>query len=460
MAVHLLIVDDEPSILQSLSSGLRDEGYHVTVASSGAEAIAGIERDPPIMVLLDIWMEGLDGIETLKKMKELSPDLLVIMMSGHGTIETAVKATKLGAYDYVEKPFSLERILLLIKHALHEQRLQEENVQLKEAVRKRVAMVGKSPVMNRLIEQIQTAARTHSWVLITGENGTGKELAARAIHLFSPRADKPFVEVNCAAIPESLIENELFGHERGAFTGAAFTKKGKFELADGGTLFLDEVGDMSVTTQAKLLKVLEQQRPKFHRVGGTRLIEVDVRIVSASNKNLPEEIKKGAFRDDLYYRLNVIPIHVPPLREKKEDIPLLVDHFLEQITVEQGIKRKEITKEAVSLLMQYGWPGNIRELKNLIERVVIMAPSPLISPSDLPTFFLEKAPAPIPAEGTSFLFSSLREARSYFEKEFITRKLRENGWNVSKTAEELKIERSHLHRKIKFLGIEILDEGR
>jgi two-component system nitrogen regulation response regulator NtrX len=445
---NILIVDDEPAILSTLSSVLTDEGYPVQTVDSGNEAIRLVQKHPPAIVLLDIWMPGLDGIETLEKLRALFPDLIVIMMSGHGSIETAVKAIKLGAYDYIEKPLSLEKITLMVKHALTEFRLQQENVTLKKLVEKKYEMIGESPAIKRLREEISMAGPSQSRVLISGENGAGKELVARAIHAESSRRDHPFLEINCAAIPENLIESELFGHERGAFTGAQGQKKGQFELANKGTLFLDEIGDMAVATQSKVLRALQEQ--EFYRVGGSERIKVDVRVIAASNKNLAEEIKRGAFREDLYYRLNVIPLRVPALRERNEDIPLLIDHFLGEVSREQGIKPKRISPEAIVILKEYSWPGNVRELKNLIERLMIMGPSATITPSDLPEYLEDSLPPPRP----SGAHSSLREARSLFEKEHILTKLKENDWNVQQTAEALQIERTYLYRKMKFLGIE------
>ncbi|MGB3942121.1 MAG: sigma-54 dependent transcriptional regulator, partial [Candidatus Manganitrophaceae bacterium] len=384
MSERILIVDDEPAILSTLSGILMDEGYVVSTAESGTAAIRNIQADPPLLVLLDIWMPEPDGIDTLKRLKPLFPDLVIIMMSGHGSIETAVKAIKLGAYDYIEKPISLEKVVLMVKHALTEFRLQQENRTLKRLVEKKTEMIGNGPAITHLREQIRMAGPSQSRVLISGENGTGKELVARAIHANSPRRNQPFLEINCAAIPDTLIESELFGHERGAFTGAQHLKKGHFELAEGGTFFLDEIGDMALATQSKVLRVLQEQA--FYRVGGSEQVRVDVRVIAASNKNLPEEIKKGTFREDLYYRLNVIPLHVPPLRERTEDIPLLVEYFTKEVSEEQGIKSKRFSPEAMALLKEYQWPGNVRELKNIVERLMIMVPSQVILPLDLPEF--------------------------------------------------------------------------
>ena len=457
MAESICIVDDEPAILNTLSSILEDEGYQISIAKSGTEVLKLVRSDPPDLIILDIWMPELDGLETLKRLRQQFPALLVIMMSGHGSIETAIKATKLGAYDYLEKPLDLEKVTILVRNALHQRKLEEENLNLRIQVERRFELVGKSLAMQRLRELIDMAAPTNSRVLISGANGTGKELVARAIHLHSPRHSRPFVEVNCAAIPETLIESELFGHERGAFSGATSMKRGKFELADGGTLFLDEIGDMSLATQAKVLRVLQEQQ--FTRVGGTKLINVQVRVIAASNKDLAEEIEKGMFREDLYYRLNVLPILVPTLRERREDIPELAHHFLKLHAEEQGIKLKELTKEAVEMLRQHDWPGNIRELRNLIERLLIMVPRPVIDGTDVEMFLQVRSGGANQAFVPGKEFSSLREARNAFERELIANKLRENNWNVSKTADDLKIERSHLHRKIKLLNVELRSEN-
>lgn len=466
MAESILIVDDEVSILNSLSPILEDEGYQVMVAKSGEEALRIIASEPPDLMLLDIWMPEMDGLETLKRARAQMPRLQVMMMSGHGSIETAVKAIKLGAYDYIEKPLSLENVTLRVRHALDQRRLEEENQSLRTKFERRYELVGNSPAMQRLRQLIATAAPTNGRVLISGENGTGKELVARAIHFQSPRRDRPFVAVNCAAIPENLIESELLGHERGAFTGATMQKRGQFEQADGGTLFLDEIGDMSLNTQAKVLRVLQEQQ--FTRVGGTKLIKVDVRVIAASNKNLAQEIEKGNFRDDLFYRLNVLPIDVPPLRERREDIPLLVRHFMQMHAEEQGLKVKEVAPETMEAFKLYDWPGNIRELRNLIERLMILVPGPVIEASHAAQFLQSRGSvisAAMPgAQGSTNVlaakqYESLRDARNAFEREYITRKLREHNWNVSRTADDLQIERSHLHRKIKLLNIELRPES-
>ena len=468
MSASILVVDDEEAIVSSLSSILQDEGYEVSVAKSGAEALKSYMADPPELMLLDIWMPDMDGLETLRRIREIVPTAQVMVMSGHGSIETAVKAIKLGAYDYIEKPLSLENVTLRVKHALEQYRLEEENRSLRTKVQRKFELVGQSPAMQQLRQLIDTAGPTNSRVLVGGENGTGKELVARAIHMQSARADRTFVAVNCAAIPETLIESELFGHEKGSFSGATSMKRGQFEQADGGTLFLDEIGDMSLNTQAKVLRALQEQQ--FTRVGGTKLLKVDVRVLAASNKDLLKEIEKGAFREDLFYRLNVVPIVVPPLRERREDIPLLIRHFMKLHAEEQGLRIKEVTPEAMNVFQQYEWPGNIRELRNLIERLMIMVPGNVIDTAQATTSLQVKPPGAAPAAPGAVTqpavnplftqpFDSLRDARNAFEKEYIGRKLREHHWNISRTAEDLKIERSHLHRKIKLLDVEMRPEA-
>ncbi|MBH0190646.1 MAG: sigma-54-dependent Fis family transcriptional regulator [Nitrospira sp.] len=464
MSASILIVDDEEAIRTSLRSILEDEGYQVAVASSGQDALKIYGTDPPDLMILDIWMPEMDGLETLRRVKEFVPTTQVMMMSGHGSIETAVKAIKLGAYDYIEKPLSLENVTLRVKHALTQYRLEQENRALRTKVQQKFELIGQSPAMQRMRQLIETAGPTNSRVLIGGENGTGKELVARAIHLHSPRAEHPFVAVNCAAIPETLIESELFGHEKGSFTGATAMKRGQFEQADGGTLFLDEIGDMSLNTQAKVLRALQEQQ--FTRVGGTKLMKVDVRVLAASNKDLEKEIGRGHFREDLFYRLNVVPIVVPPLRERREDIPALVQHFMKLHVQEQGLRMKEVSPEALGVLQHYEWPGNIRELRNLIERLMIMVPGPVIDEAQAAMALQGRTAGPANAGTPSATipllaksYDSLRDARNAFEKEYIGRKLRDHHWNISRTAEDLKIERSHLHRKIKLLDVEMRPEG-
>ncbi|MGD8230091.1 MAG: sigma-54 dependent transcriptional regulator [Desulfobacteraceae bacterium] len=451
MARTILVVDDEETIIQSLNGILTDEGYDVVSANSGADALGKIEEVMPELVLLDIWMPGIDGIETLVKIKETNPHLPVVMMSGHGTIETAVKATKLGAYDFIEKPLSLEKVLLCVNNALDYSRLEEEINLLKEKEKHRYRVTGNSRAIKQLREQIKVVAPTNAWVLITGENGTGKELVAHTIHGQSPRSNKPMVEVNCAAIPEELIESELFGHEKGAFTGATTMKKGKFDLAHEGTLFLDEISDMSLKAQSKTLRILQEQ--KFERVGGSKTIHVDVRVIAATNKDLESEIEKGNFRDDLYFRLNVIPITVPALRERVEDIPELVNEFLNDISLRTNLELKEFTQKAIDLLKKYHWPGNVRELKNLVERLVIMTPDKVIQDKHIPPPF-NRAPDAKQTPESALMTGSFKDARIEFEKAFIARKLREFNGNISQTAEAIGIERSNLHKKIKAYGLE------
>ena len=382
MFPSILIVDDEPSILQSLSGLLSDEGFEVATASNGYEALKTIDKESPDLVLLDIWMPGMDGIETLKAIKKDNPLIQVIIITGHGTIETAVRSTKLGAFDFIEKPLSIDKVIVAINNSLNFRRLEEENRYLRKKTIEKHSLTGNSTPIARVKEQIAVAGPTDAWILITGENGTGKELVARTIHQFSSRAEQPLVDVNCAAIPEELIESELFGHEKGAFPGAVTKNRGKFELADKGTIFLDEIGDMSFGAQGKILRVLQEQ--KFQRVGGTRTLDMKARVIAASNKDLEKEIDQGNFREDLYYRLNVIPIDVPSLRNRREDIPLLVKTFLDESAEQNRRRVKSISTAAVALLQAYSWPGNVRELKNLIERLAIMINEETIDVSHIP----------------------------------------------------------------------------
>jgi len=450
MARTILIVDDEESILRSLEGILSDEGFEVINAMSGAEAMEKIQEELPDLVLLDIWMPGKDGIETLADIKASYPSLQVVMMSGHGTIETAVKATKVGAYDFIEKPLSLEKLLLSVNNALEYYRLEQEINLLKEKERRKYSITGNSEAVTKLKEQIRIVAPTNAWVLISGENGTGKELVAHTIHAMSPRNRKPMVEVNCAAIPEDLIESELFGHEKGAFTGASTMRKGKFDLANEGTIFLDEIGDMSLKAQSKTLRILQEQ--KFERVGGMRTIKVDVRVLAATNKDLEAEIGKGTFRDDLYFRLNVIPMRVPPLRVRVEDILALVDEFQEEFSFRAKIEKKRFSGEAVRILKNYVWPGNVRELKNLVERLMIMTPAELIQAKDIPSPFNQSSGIKGGFE-SAFMLASLKEAKIEFEKAFVEKKLQEFKGNISQTAEAIGVERSNLHKKIKAYGL-------
>jgi two-component system nitrogen regulation response regulator NtrX len=445
---HILIVDDEPAIQSALRGVLEDEAYRVTAVGSGAEALKLLADEAPDLVFLDVWMPGIDGLDTLVQMKNLRPDATVVMISGHATIETAVRATRLGAYDFIEKPLSLEKTLITVSRALEHARLAHENDTLRRRLGQHLEIIGEGKAMKHLREQIATAAPTNGRVLITGENGSGKELVARAIHDLSARRERAFVEVNCAAIPEELIESELFGHERGAFTGAVARRRGRFEVADGGTLFLDEIGDMSLKTQAKVLRALEEQA--FERVGGGETTKVDVRVIAASNRDLQALIMAARFREDLYYRLNVIPIEVPPLRERREDIPLLVEHFIRTFSAENGKRLKTLSAEALGYFLAYDWPGNIRELRNMVERLVIMAPRDVIGVDDLPA---PLRPKDAPAAAHESRDRSLREAREHFERAYILAELRGNDWNMTRTAERLGIERSHLYRKIKAYGI-------
>jgi len=444
---HILIVDDEKAIQKALRGVLEDEGYRVSAVGSGSEALRAVAEELPDVVFLDIWMPQMDGLETLAELKRQRPEATVVMISGHGTIETAVKATRLGAYDFIEKPLSLEKTLITVTRALEHGRLERENAALRARLDERTEIIGDSEPMRALREQIATAAPTSGRVLIHGENGSGKELVARAIHVLSARHARPFVEVNCAAIPEELIESELFGHERGAFTGALARRRGKFETADGGTLFLDEIGDMSVKTQAKVLRALEEQ--VVERVGGREPLKVDVRIIAASNRDLPSLIAAGGFREDLFYRLNVIPIEVPPMRARKEDVPALVEHFIRVFCAGNGKRLKTMAPAALTYFMTYDWPGNVRELRNMVERLVIMVAGDTIAPEDLPPPLRAKTETASPvADG-----KPLKEARDSFERAYILGELRAQDWNMTRTAERLGIERSHLYRKIRAYGI-------
>jgi two-component system nitrogen regulation response regulator NtrX len=450
MAETVLVVDDEPGIIQSLHGILSDEGFEVLSAEGGRKALEIIKETIPDIVLLDIWMPGIDGIETLTKIRELYPSLQVIMISGHGTIETAVKATKLGAYDFIEKPLSLEKVLLTIQNALNYNKLEAELDLFREKERQRYQVTGHSKAIIEMKEQIRIVAPTNAWVLIVGENGTGKELVAHTIHRLSKRRNKPFIEVNCAAIPEDLIESELFGHEKGAFTGATTMKRGKFDQAHEGMLFLDEIGDMSLKAQSKVLRILQEQR--FERVGGNRTITVDVRVMAATNKNLEDEISRGSFREDLYYRLNVIPIRVPPLRERVDDIQELADEFFDEFSFDAKSQRKTLGPDALEMLKKYSWPGNVRELKNLVERLAIMHSGTVIRAEDIPPPFNTSRYEEREVE-TLFSFESLKEGREVFERQFISHKLEQFGGNISKTAEAIGVERSNLHKKIKYYGL-------
>ncbi|MEO7271471.1 MAG: sigma-54 dependent transcriptional regulator [Vicinamibacterales bacterium] len=459
MKPHILIVDDEAGVRSALSGVLRDEGYEVEAVDSGEACLDRVSRAPYDAIVLDIWLPGMDGLVTLARLRERRVDAPVVMISGHGNIESAVRAIKLGAFDFVEKPLSLEKTVLVVGNAVRQRRLEAENKALRAQSDRRLTMIGESPVMTQLREQVAMAAPTNGRVLIYGENGTGKELVARSIHAMSRRRAGPFVEVNCAAIPEELIESELFGHVKGSFTGATADRRGKFELADGGTLFLDEIGDMSLKTQAKVLRALQEQ--VVEPVGGTAGMRVDVRVLAATNKDLTTEIRGARFREDLYFRLNVIPISVPPLRERPRDIPLLAQHFMSELAVEYGRRPKRFDAGAATGLQSYRWPGNVRELRNVIERLMIMTPGDTITASDL-SFF---EPALVPPDVATGAPLSLHDARELFERDYILRTLSAQQGNISRTADALGVERSNLYRKMRAFGIaparrgEAEDEG-
>ena len=445
---RVLIVDDEPGIRTSLSGVLQDEGFETSAVEDGEACLAELAHRTYDVVLLDIWLPGIDGMETLSRIHEMSPveRPTVVMISGHGTIETAVRATKLGAFDFLEKPLTIDKVTVLVKNAAQQRRLETELARFKDSTA-RHRIIGESVPMKALRQQLSLMAGTNGRVLIFGESGTGKELVAHAIHEHSPRASEPFVEVNCAAIPEELIESELFGHRKGSFTGAGDDKVGKLKKADGGTMFLDEVGDMSLKTQAKVLRALEEQR--FEPIGAHESVQVDVRVVAATNKNLEEEIARGNFREDLFYRLNVVPFYVPPLRDRVEDISLLADHFLSEFAAAYGRKPKELTPEALRVLQEYYWPGNVRELRNLMERIVIMNPQVRIDARNIPLNPARRAVF----EHTVDRFGSLQEVREAAEREYILKKLEETQGNITRTAELLGLERSNLYRKMRSLGI-------
>lgn len=452
MYPSILIVDDELSILQSLGGLLSDEGFEVETAANGYEALKIVDSEPPDLVLLDIWMPGIDGIETLKEIKKNNPQIQVIIISGHGSIEAAVKATKLGAFDLIEKPLSIDKVIVAINNALNFRRLEEENRYLRKKTLEKHSITGSSPLIQALKKQIAVAAPTEAWILITGENGTGKELVARTIHQLSSRVDYPLIDVHCAAIPEELIESELFGQEKGAFSDTTIKKIGKFELANKGTIFLDEIGDMSLKTQSKFLRVLQEQQ--FQRVGGSRTLSVDVRIIASSNKDLEEEIEKGNFREDIYYRLNVIPIEVPPLRLRVEDIPQLTEVFLGECAKQSRSKKKKITQNALELLCNYSWPGNVRELKNLIERLSIMVEKDLIDEFVLPApYNPATGDGMAPIDARLFLDQSLKDAKKTFEREFIKRKFMQHDYDITLTAEAIGVAGSYLNKKLKNLNL-------
>lgn len=453
---RILIIDDEEGIRFSLRGILEDENYTVDEAASGELGLEAVKNLSPDLVFLDIWLPGMDGMQVLTNIKQHDKSLPVIMISGHGNIETAVNAIKYGAHDFIEKPLSLEKVVIAADKALEFQNLRKENLALKSRIRteQTVEITGNSSPIIELREQIERVAPTDAWVLITGENGTGKEIAARSIHAHSRRAENPLVAVNCAAIPEELIESELFGHERGAFTGADQSKTGKFEMADNGTLFLDEIGDMSMKTQAKILRILQEQA--FERVGGNKTIKVNVRVIAATNKTLEDEIREGNFREDLYYRLRVFPIYVPPLRERGSDITLLIQNFITALVAEHGFKPLNFDEGATTALLQYGWPGNVRELKNFAERMLIMYGGKTITTKQLPPEFLQFIPQP--SSGCEQLISGgsvdFKEARNHFESAFLEAKLKEYDGNITRLAEAIGLERSYLYRKLRSYNIQ------
>ena len=447
MSQRVLIVDDEAGIRQALKQVLEYEDLQVRVAASGGEAISLYSEFKPQLVFLDVKMAGLDGLETLTRLRDLDPRAQIVMISGHGTIATAVEATQRGAFDFLEKPLDTDRLLLTVRNALAHGELVGENARLREAAERRYQMVGESPALLAVRELIDKVGPTSARVLITGENGTGKELVARALHESSPRRDRAFVEVNCAAIPSELIESELFGHMKGSFTGAFADRAGKFEQADGGTLFLDEVGDMSLSAQAKLLRVL--QEGVVTRIGGSKSIQVDVRVLAATNKELESEIVEGRFREDLLYRLNVVPIEVPALRERLEDVPALVAHFAGQLAAGAGVPGKTFADEAIARLRSRSWPGNIRELRNAVERALILAPGKLVVAADIDRLLPGGEGAPLdPARSQTF-----ETFKQEAEKSFLAQQLREHDWNVSETARALKMPRSNLYKKIERYGL-------
>ncbi|MGB7926163.1 MAG: sigma-54 dependent transcriptional regulator [Pyrinomonadaceae bacterium] len=450
MPDSILIVDDERGIRETLRAVLEDEGFLADAVATGEECVKAIERRAYGCVLLDVWLPGIDGLETLKQLRASGTEAAVVMISGHGNVETAVRATKLGAFDFIEKPLSIEKTVLTIRNALRQRALERVNAELVAELGQEYAMVGESVAMRALRKQIAVVAPTDGRVLVYGESGTGKELVARGIHAQSRRAGAPFIEVNSAAIPDELVESELFGHVKGAFTGATAAKKGKFELADEATLFLDEIGDLSLRAQAKVLRVLEEQR--FEPVGSGTSVRVDVRVIAATNQRLDALIEHGSFRSDLFYRLNVIPFEIPPLRERIEDVPLLVEHFNQKFSTAYGKKPKRFEPEAMDALQSYSWPGNVRELRNTVERVVIMHAKARVAANELPPLGGEEPPA------ASFRFPSFKEATDAYHREFIQRKLSEAEGNVSRAAELMGVDRSHLYRRMRALGIQARGE--
>ncbi len=450
MTPSILIVDDEPGVRSALAGVLRDEGYDVDAVDSGEACLERLAREAFDVVVLDVWLPGMDGLATLARMRERQIESQVVIISGHGNVESAVRAIKMGAFDFVEKPLSLDKTVLVVRNAMRQRRLEAENLALRAQVGGQAAMIGESRAITLLRDQVAMAAPTNGRVLIFGENGTGKELVARHIHAMSRRRSGPFVEVNCAAIPEELIESELFGHVRGAFTGAVADRRGKFELAHGGTIFLDEIGDMSLKTQAKVLRVLQEQ--VLDAVGGSTSIRVDARVLAATNKDLPSEIRAGRFREDLYFRLNVVPIFVPPLRDRGGDIPLLANHFMAMLAREYGRRPKTFDADALAALQRYAWPGNVRELRNLVERLMIMVPGDRVTGRELA--FLDQGLDVAPPAGIADPpIGSLHDARDEFERRYILRALAAQHGNISRTADVLGVERSNLYRKMRAFGI-------
>ncbi|TVR00420.1 MAG: sigma-54-dependent Fis family transcriptional regulator [Spirochaetaceae bacterium] len=449
----ILVIDDEQGIREVLTGILDDEGYTVFTAEDGIDGLTLLKSEPIDLVLLDVWLPNMGGIDVLKQIKETYPEIEVIIISGHGNIDLAVKAVKLGAFDFMEKPLSLERVVTVVRNAIQMENLRRENRLLRNSILQNDEILGETDAIRRIREIIAQSAATDSRILITGENGTGKELVAREIHRRSRRARSPFIEVNCAAIPDNLIESELFGHEKGSFTGAVARRRGKFELADRGTLFLDEVADMSLSAQAKVLRAIQEM--KFERVGGEESISVDVRLIAATNKNIQQQIADGAFREDLFFRLNVIPIHVPPLRERSEDLPLLIEHFLSVFRNPPDGPAKRVDSRGMAALQDHDWPGNIRELKNFVERVTIMTDEEVITADLIRHFLGEAMPRRRASDFDEYQEMGLNEAKDSFEKRYIMQKLEENGNNISRTAEAMGIYPSNLHGKIRKFGIKI-----
>ncbi|MDY5051645.1 MAG: sigma-54 dependent transcriptional regulator [Candidatus Mucispirillum faecigallinarum] len=449
--MKILIIDDEKNICSAIKGILEDEGYECDYSLNYAEGFRKLQENKFDVLFLDIWLPDIDGTEGLKEIKRHFPEIDVIMISGHGTIETAVDTIRYGAYDFLEKPLSLERIVMIIKHLDDKASLMQDLRSSKYKNVKKYDLIGVSQQITRLKERIEKIASMNSWVLITGENGTGKEHVARLIHMLGKRADKPFVEINCSAVPTELIESELFGSEKGAYTGSVKRKIGKFELADGGVLFLDEIGDMGLMMQAKLLRVLETG--EFSRLGGNEIIKSDFRLISATNKDLQMEIQSNRFRSDLFYRINVIPIEVPPLRERKDDIPLLVNHFVQETVNINGLQEKQVTDKLMDIFINYDWPGNVRQLKNIVERMVVLSEDDVLDVKDAPNILLSGS-NDIEIHVDNNYSPSLKEARDEFEKTYILKALQANNWNVTQTARILDMERTYLYRKIKAYDLE------